>query len=315
MNKTDRLLAIVLELQRKGNLRAEDLAAKFETSVRTIYRDIQALSEAGVPIVGAPGVGYCLMEGYFLPPVSFTVEEAVTLLIGADFIEQQFDTEYGTHARTSQEKIETILPAHVRNRASQIRSSIRLLNHRGCSHQEHEKESIETIRQAILAERKIKFHYTKNIPEADGNRQSVRVVAPYGLVLDHGNWALLAHCDLRQELRHFRVSRISGLKVQEETFQFPPNFNFQNYKPVDDRTRYVRILAQPRIADQMKEANNFFMENVEVHEDGLHVNLRVRQYEEIVPWLLSWGSNVTVLEPESLRTLIRDEAEKMLKRY
>ncbi len=58
-------------------LRAEDLAAAFETSVRTIYRDIQALSEAGVPVIGAPGQGYSLMEGYFLPPVSFTVEEAV----------------------------------------------------------------------------------------------------------------------------------------------------------------------------------------------------------------------------------------------
>src|SRR5690606_8413234 len=83
VNKTDRMLAIVIELQRKGVLRAEDLAAKFETSVRTIYRDIQALSEAGVPVMGAPGVGYSLMEGYFLPPVSFTAEEAVALLIGA----------------------------------------------------------------------------------------------------------------------------------------------------------------------------------------------------------------------------------------
>lgn len=67
MNKTDRMLAIVLELQRKGVVRAEDLASVFETSVRTIYRDIQALSEAGVPVVGATGQGYSLVKGYFLP--------------------------------------------------------------------------------------------------------------------------------------------------------------------------------------------------------------------------------------------------------
>lgn len=315
MNKTDRLLAIVLELQRTGNTRAEDLAAKFETSVRTIYRDIQALSEAGVPIVGAPGVGYSLMEGYFLPPISFTVEEAVTLLIGADFIEQQFDTEYGTHARTSQDKIETILPADILKRASQVRSSIRLLQHRCSRDKVKEKESMETIRRAILGKCKIKFHYTKNIPEADGNRHSVRVVAPYGLVLDHGHWVLLAHCDLRQELRHFRVSRINGLQVQEETFQFPSNFNFQNYKPVDDRILQVRIFVQPQAAERMREANNFFMEGMEDCEDGLYVNFRVRQHEEILPWLLSWGANITVLEPESLRAHIREEAAKMLKRY
>lgn len=78
MNKTERQLAITLELQRSKTLRAEDLASQFETSVRTIYRDIQALSEAGVPILGAPGQGYSLMEGYFLPPVRFTAEEAVS---------------------------------------------------------------------------------------------------------------------------------------------------------------------------------------------------------------------------------------------
>jgi predicted DNA-binding transcriptional regulator YafY len=81
MNKTDRLLAIVLELQRKEVVWVEDLATLFETSVRTIYHDIQALSEAGVPIIGTPGTGYSLMEeGYFLPPVSFTVDEAVTFI-------------------------------------------------------------------------------------------------------------------------------------------------------------------------------------------------------------------------------------------
>lgn len=78
MNKTERQLAILLELQRRKVLKGEELAEKLETSVRTIYRDIQALSESGVPIIGAPGHGYSLIEGYFLPPISFTVEEAVS---------------------------------------------------------------------------------------------------------------------------------------------------------------------------------------------------------------------------------------------
>ena len=76
MNRTDRLLAIVLELQGKKTQRAEDLAATFEISKRTVYRDIQALSEAGVPVISVPGTGYSLMEDYFLPPLSFTADEA-----------------------------------------------------------------------------------------------------------------------------------------------------------------------------------------------------------------------------------------------
>ena len=91
MNRTDRLLAIVLELQAHGWRRAEDLAATFEVSKRTIYRDVLALGEAGVPLVAEPGRGYRLPDGYFLPPLRFSVEEAVMLLLGSDVVAQAFD--------------------------------------------------------------------------------------------------------------------------------------------------------------------------------------------------------------------------------
>jgi predicted DNA-binding transcriptional regulator YafY len=88
MNRTDRLLAIVLELQGKGWQRAGDLANTFETSKRTIYRDMLALGEAGVPIVSIPGRGYSLVEGYFLPPLSFSADESAMLLLGSDVMAQ-----------------------------------------------------------------------------------------------------------------------------------------------------------------------------------------------------------------------------------
>ncbi|WP_223070175.1 helix-turn-helix transcriptional regulator [Paenibacillus caui] len=315
MNKTDRMLAIVLELQRKKVIRAEDLAAAFETSVRTIYRDIQALSEAGVPVVGAPGLGYSLMEGYFLPPVSFTAEEAVTLLIGTDFIEQRFDTDYSNKAQTSRRKIEAILPERVRSEAARVRKSIRLLTSGENGTRRQEKEYIETIRQAILEERKVKFGYSKRLPEEGGNRQSVRAAAPYGLVFAYGSWVMIAHCDLRQDIRHFRLSRMTGLTLLEERFMVPADFHLHDYKPPDDRNTRVRIQVNPDIADKVKESNNYYMEAIEEHPDGLHVIFRVRQPEELLHWVLGWGADVTVLEPESLRNRVRDEAEKMLKRY
>lgn len=314
MNKTDRLLAIVLELQRKDILRAEDLAAIFETSVRTIYRDIQALSESGVPIVGEPGVGYSLMEGYFLPPVSFDVEEAVSLLIGTDFVEQKFDTEYSTRAQTSRRKIEAILPESVRTEVSRVRTTIRLLTG-GKEVNRTEKTFLEMLRLAILEKRKVRFGYSKRMPEADGNRQSVRVVAPYGLVLMHGSWVLIGQCELRQQLRHFRLSRMNELIVLEDRFQLPEDFNLQDYKQTDDRHVYVRILAHSAIADKVKESSNFYLEAMEERADGLHVLFRVRQPEELLQWILGWGADMVVLEPESLRERIRAEVEKMLKCY
>jgi predicted DNA-binding transcriptional regulator YafY len=315
VNKTDRMLAIVLELQRTEVLRAEDLADRFETSVRTIYRDIQALSEAGVPVVGAPGLGYSLMDGYFLPPVSFTAEEAVALLIGTDFIEQRFDADYGSKAQSSRGKIEAILPEHVRSEASRVRKTMRLLASKKDVIRTQEKEHIHMIRLAILDERKIRFGYSKKIAEWNGNRQSIRVAAPYGLVFSNGSWILIAYCEMRMDIRHFRLSRMTELTVLEDRFEASSDFNLADYKPEDDRHIHVRILVNRDIADKVKESNNFYMEAAEDHADGLHISFRVREPEELLQWVLGWGADVVVLEPESFRRRVRAEAEKMLKRY
>lgn len=315
MNKTDRLLAIVLELQRNKVLRAEDLAATFETSVRTIYRDIQALSEAGVSVIGSPGQGYSLMEGYFLPPVSFTVEEAVTLLVGTDFIEHWFDAHFGSKSRTSRRKIEAILPEPTRREASRIRKSFRLFSSTKDIVRIQEKAYLDAIRRAILEERKIRFCYSKSIAGADENRQSVRTVAPYGLVLHHGAWVLIARCELRQDIRHFRLSRMSEIIELEEKFMFPEDFQLDAYKPPDDREVRVRIRVQPDIADKVRESNNFYIETIEDDTEGMLVTLRVRQPEELLNWVLGWGSGVVVLEPESFRHQVRNELEKTFKHY
>ncbi|MFC4619434.1 helix-turn-helix transcriptional regulator [Camelliibacillus cellulosilyticus] len=315
MNKTDRLFAIVLELQRKEVVRAEDLAALFETSVRTIYRDIQSLSEAGVPIIGAPGTGYSLMEGYFLPPISFTAPEAVSLLIGTDFIEQRFDDDYRVKAQTARGKIEAILPESVRNETSRVRNAMRLLNSDKQALPSKEKEYLEKIRRAILDKRKISFHYVKRLADSEGNRHSVRTVAPYGLVLVQGSWMLVAHCDLRRDIRHFRLSRMTELVDLEERFKIPAHFNFWDYTPADDRHLLVRLRFNLDIADKVKESNYYYIEDMEEHQDGLDVVIRVRQLDEVLQWVLGWGAGVIVLEPESFRNWIREEAKKMLKRY
>jgi predicted DNA-binding transcriptional regulator YafY len=315
MNKTDRMLAIVLELQQRKVVRAEDLASIFETSVRTIYRDIQALSEAGVPVMGAPGQGYSLMAGYFLPPVMFTAEEAVALLIGTDFIEQRFDAGYGLKAQASRKKIESILPEPVRADASRVRKTMRLITPGNKATSGEEKDYIGMVRRAILEERKVEFHYVKKMPDSKGDRKSFRSAAPYGLAFLQGSWTLVAWCDLRQGIRHFRLSRMKELRVLEERFEMPPHFNLEDYRPPDDRNQRVRILVNSEIADRVKEAGNYYMETVEECENGLLVSFRVRRLEEIMQWVLGWGSNVVVLEPESFRDLIRNEAEKMLKRY
>ena len=125
MNRTDRLLAIVLELQAKGWQRAEDLAARFEISKRTVYRDMQALSESGVPVISMPGQGYSLVEGYFLPPLTFSADEALILLLGGDFMARNFDAEYRRAAQTAVSKIEAVLTDELREEVRYLQRSLR----------------------------------------------------------------------------------------------------------------------------------------------------------------------------------------------
>src|SRR5919197_1090270 len=115
MNRTDRLMAILLELQARGSVRAEDLAEHFEVSVRTMYRDLEAIAESGVPLMATPGKGYQLMDGYFLPPLAFTATEAALLVLGTEFIKERVDAELQRSADTALQKLETVLPPDKRS--------------------------------------------------------------------------------------------------------------------------------------------------------------------------------------------------------
>src|SRR2546430_8009627 len=110
MNRVDRLVAIALRLQSRRVVRAEDLAAHFEISVRTVYRDLAALGEAGIPIIGEAGVGYSLVKGYHLPPVMFTAEEASALFIGGKLVEHLTDASLRKQMESALLKIRSVLP-------------------------------------------------------------------------------------------------------------------------------------------------------------------------------------------------------------
>lgn len=312
MNKTDRMMAIVLELQRRGTLRAEDLASVFETSVRTIYRDIQALCEAGVAIIGAPGQGYSLMEGYFLPPVHFTAEEAEAILLGVDYMEQQFGRAYEDTIQAVRRKLESVMPQSVRQDTERMRSSLKLIAHSAHA------EGLALLRRAVMEERSVRFRYVKPVQGDDGRREHVRKVDPYGIVHIKGTWSMVAYCHLRQAIRHFRLSRIQDLELLDESFTRPPDFSLQSYQPSDDRQLLVRVLLHAAAAERVKEQGYFFIDTMEEHPEGTLVTLRVRQPEDVLGWILGWGSAAVVLEPESLTELVRLEAEKILqqlKRY
>jgi predicted DNA-binding transcriptional regulator YafY len=309
MNRTDRLLAIVLELQRRGKRRADDLAATFEISKRTVYRDVQALCEAGVPVVALPGQGYSLMEGYFLPPLSFSTDEATMLLLGSDFIAEHFDAQYKAAAQSASRKIEAVLSQRLRQEVSYLQNSIALVP---MSVRVGESETLRTIRRAIIERKSVEFVYHTRFSEDGTSQRNTRDADPYGLINFVGAWYLVAYCHLRKALRNFRLDRIAELKILERSFIRPAHFSLAEPAPDNQRKLLIRALFDKEIADWVKEAKTFFVEEMRDTPEGLLVTLRVRTENEVTHWLLGWGGKVKVLEPRSLQKRLIAEATQIL---
>ncbi len=310
MNRTDRLLAILLELQARKQVRAEDLAATFEVSKRTIYRDMLALDESGVPIVAIPGQGYSLVEGYFLPPLTFKADEAIMLLLGADFVAQNFDAEYRAAAQSAGHKILTVLPDALRHEVEYLQSSIRFIVFDGPV----APETLQQLRRAIIQRRTVRFRYHARYQHDQTNESSPREADPYALIHIGGTWMLIAYSHLRGANRHFRLDRMEDVVILDQGFTRPTDFKIQ-LGTEDDRSVVVRALFDHDIAPRVQEAPSGFQVAQSQQADGLLVTFMVRHPAEMLSWILGWGSHVRVLEPESLREMLAREAQIILENH
>ncbi|GAC1542884.1 MAG: YafY family protein [Herpetosiphon sp.] len=310
MNRTDRLLAIVLELQGKGKLRATDLAATFEISIRTVYRDMEALCAAGVPVVSVPGRGYELVEGYFLPPLRFSADEAMMLLLGCDVMTQHFDAEYRAAAQSASRKIAAVLAGPLRTTVRELAESFRFVVGTGPG-APAETERLQLLRRAMIQRRVVQFQYHGRQGSRSSLPVAVRVVDPYALVHASGVWYVSAFCHTRQAMRNFRIDRIEQPTLLDETFTRTADFRLEA-PDTEQRRVVVRVLFDDAVARSVREAQSFFMVHEEETLDGFLVTLNVRQEQDVLQWLLGWGRHVRIVEPASLREQLAAEARAIL---
>jgi predicted DNA-binding transcriptional regulator YafY len=311
MNRTDRLLALVLEIRLRGSVRAEDLAKTFSTSKRTIYRDIQALSEAGVPIVSMMGQGYQLGEGYFLPPLAFTHDEATLLVLGLSAIDKSFDKDYRQKVEDARRKILGVLSENTRTHVDFLEQRLMLGSPQVLP--PSELEALQLLRRAILLGQTVQFRYFTRYP-GDG-KVSLRQADPYGLACLNNIWYMTGYCHLRKDRRIFRLSRMEVLTLTAKHFQHPPDYHIQDSAQRDDLIIEVQVLFNEEVLPWVNEESLFFIERKEPHEDGMLVTLRVRHIDEVFQWVLSWGAQARVLAPLELQERLKAEAHNLLKNY
>lgn len=204
MTRSQRLLALIQLLRRHRHpVPGAALSTTLGISLRTLYRDIATLQAQGARIDGAPGLGYQLREGFVIPPLMFTPDEIDALVLGARWVLSRGDAPLSSAARDALAKIAAVLPAPARH---ELEHQALLV---GPSAAEPvDGATLATLRQAIRAEQKLRIHYRDA-----GGRTSERVVWPFAMGFFDRVQVLVAHCEWREDLRHFRTDRLSVAEV------------------------------------------------------------------------------------------------------
>jgi predicted DNA-binding transcriptional regulator YafY len=189
---------------------AEELADRFGISQRTVYRDISTLDEAGVPIVGEAGKGYSLVDGYRVPPVMFTEQEINALLTAQQYFQKNADKSVYSDFENVVTKIKAIMHYSEKEKAEKLEDRLYVFSNDPAN----ETHLLSTIQLAITNCRLLKIKYHANYTDTVTDR----FIEPLGVYLYKGNWLMVAHCRLRNELRDFRIDRILNLTTTNDTF-------------------------------------------------------------------------------------------------
>lgn len=212
-SRLSRLIAILTQLQSKRLLTSTEVARKYKISARTVYRDIKALEEAGVPILSIEGKGYSLQEGYRLPPVSFTETEANALITAEGLVQVNTDTSLIKNYTEAITKIKSVLQRDAKDTAEILSKRIEIWQ--DPDNADPKSDWLSSIQLALTNFNVIKLEYRSSGTEVT----SKRYVEPFALISKIGeSWYLVAWCRLRKDYRLFRFDRIIRLDVTADTF-------------------------------------------------------------------------------------------------
>lgn len=296
MTRTDRLFALLLRLHSAPIIRAADLAAQLEVSDRTIYRDMRALAELGIPIRAEAGIGYRLMDGYRLPPLMLSPDEGLALVMGALLFTRHTSGALSQAAQTAQHKLHMALPPSTRAYAESIVQWVEFVV--PVLRLDLDTPTVRQVLAATAERRVVRLTYRDR-----HGYLSVREVEPSGLSYADGAWYVGGFCRLRADVRSFRLSRIESLELLDHTFT--PR-RIVPLPPVQHEVaiRFITPTAQRRAHERPHYG---------YHEerDGL-LWYRVNTFEEIIPWVLAFGASAEVVSPPELRAHLRREAERLV---
>ncbi|MGL5892910.1 MAG: helix-turn-helix transcriptional regulator, partial [Bacteroidia bacterium] len=297
MNKVERLQAILHMIQTKRTVRAEDLAVRFSVHIRTIYRDVNALIEAGLPIGAEAGRGYFILEGHYLPPVMFTKDEAFSLLLAGKFLRRRTSERFQNAFDTASEKIRAQLRGELKDEWAVLDERISVDSFYSPAPAPASDTHIDAANDALANSRVVYFRY-RTADETESRRQ----VEPIGLLFYSNVWHLIGWCRLRKDYRDFRLDRVLEIQVLDENFDTSKRISISTYVQQQRRTEnwiQAKIFVTEDLYGFIRNTR-YSMGYVsdERVAGGYEMLFTVSSVAHFSKWMLMLGTKARIIEPQ-----------------
>jgi predicted DNA-binding transcriptional regulator YafY len=316
MNRIDRLSAILIQLQSKRIVKAQEIAERFEMSLRTVYRDIRALEEAGVPVVGEAGLGYSLMDGYRLPPVMFTKEEATAFLTAEKLIEKLADNTTDQHFKSAMYKLRAVLKTTEKDLLEDLHERIEIIGHPSIVETKPQNDVLQVILKALAEKRILNLQYFSRL----GEEHSERHIEPIGICYINNHWHLIAFCQLRNDYRDFRVDRIISLMPTNKTFRSNTHPSLQDYLQqiaLQQKLINIKLLVRKSVLRHIQEQKYFygFFQKESFDNERVTLHFLNTSTEAFSRWMLMFGDFIDTISPDSLADEFKGLVNKLHQKY
>jgi predicted DNA-binding transcriptional regulator YafY len=307
MNRLDRLTSILIQLQSKRVVTAQEIAERFSISLRTVYRDIRTLEEGGIPLSGEAGIGYSIMDGYRLPPVMFTKEEATAFLTAEKLIEKLADESTDESYKSAMYKVKAVLRASEKDYLETLDKHIKVIDSPYVPTEKLQSGRIPLILKSITEKSILSIDYFAN----HSQEKTKRDIEPVGIFYMSNYWHLVAYCHLRKDYRDFRIDRINHIAQTNHFFEkeHPSLNSFIQKITKDDLIHRIVMRIDKKIMKHFGDQKyyNGFVSQKEL-KNGIEMTFLAPSIEGFARWYMMFGDNAEIVSPPELKARIKQIA-------
>jgi len=307
VKRFDRIVAILVQLQSKRIVKAQELSDRFQVSLRTIYRDVRTLEASGVPIVSEAGVGYSIMEGYRLPPVMFTREEAGSFVAAEKFMQKFLDKSLGSHHESAMFKVKSVLRGREKDWISALESQI-MVDPSQELFNKNIPNALEILFESVAEKKQVFLKYHALNSESPSERH----MEPVGLFHENGFWYVLGYCHTRQDYRQFRTDRI--LVINRTTHPFileHGTIDKHREKENHEKTKVIILVDKTVTRYIVNDRKHYGFVSEKLKGNQVEMTFMTTDLEnEFSRWYLMFCDYAKITEPERLKVRVREILKK-----